>query len=1157
MNDCKTLRNGCHQKNKDFCRLKILGKWPPETHKEAATMNLHQNLHNTYNVTPPKATVFNNLKPCAQPQSETNTLDIIEQSAGITSDTPLTSSLANTQQNSPLPQSGDAIKKPDFIKIKHWQEWQNSGIDPEIIALNLISLEGDDTHEYLLEDAIANLGKDKKVPYSNQYVTAEVKKILQRYQHTLTGGWWSNGVDPLNNYAIMRWGCLKCDTPRLDYDNRKFIKYEHPPDVPTRTFFLKVSKGIWQKISDFYGVPIGDCEHFWEWVIKNNLPIILCEGVKKAAALLSLGFIAVGLPGIYGGYRKKPHNNKQHILIPELQILATKDREIIICFDNDLKPTTRKNVNTATFRTAKLFRNKQCKVKVAVWKYPEKGIDDVLMAYGEETVKYILQNALSVTDWQTKDFYQLSKTVNLTLNQRYLGDILTNIPHKVIGVKSPKGTGKTEALKPLVDQLVNNGYGVYLISHRIQLGQASSMRLGIPYIDDVKYGDRSKGFVVVIDSLHGEGKGQFDVENDEYLLSNKYVVIIDEIEQVLWHLLNSNTEVKKHRTEVLKQLQLLLLNADKIIGLDADLTDVSLDFIKEATKCNDKDFFIINNEYKQGGYKIYNYEETTPVNWLADLLAAIANGDKVLICTDSQKIKGQFSSQTIEALIIQRYPELKHKILRIDSESVADPDHIAYVCIPKINDIITQYNIVIISPSVGTGISMDVRNHFHSVWGCFQGVQSENAVRQQLMRLRDNVPRHIWISKCGLSWQGDGSTFFEGLMASEKRAFKIHLNQLKEAGMEILESEINTNAAALNCYLKMACRINHEMGHYRGIILKNLVNEGHKVINKVNEDNEKLKEEVKVLRDKKYLQEREEICATDIDDLDDDKYQELTNKKAKTKVDRRRERKFSTKKRYGVDVTPDLLLKDDEGYYSQLRLHYYLSLGFDHAPSKDKKACESVKEKQSVFIPDFNKSQRTAQVKLLRIFNILEIIQLAEIWDTHPLIVNMMQKIELDSLTIQSLFGKIPRQPMRAVKKLLKAVGLNLEFSYRQGTGDRTRVYTISGLNDGREQIFEKWYKEDTENLETVSTYYQNPATFTNISNIQSMGVDTENHPQEQQTLQDPHKTCWVWDGDAGKWVGAVVKKVETLVNGCFQALVTLWNGCDCYIWDERLIALC
>nr|WP_225912738.1 DUF3854 domain-containing protein [Nostoc flagelliforme] len=41
---------------------------------------------------------------------------------------------------------------------------------------------------------------------------------------------------------------------------------------------------------------------FWEWVRQHpEIPIILCEGEKKAACLLSLGFVAVALPGIWNG----------------------------------------------------------------------------------------------------------------------------------------------------------------------------------------------------------------------------------------------------------------------------------------------------------------------------------------------------------------------------------------------------------------------------------------------------------------------------------------------------------------------------------------------------------------------------------------------------------------------------------------------------------------------------------------------------------------------------------------------------------------------------------------------------------------------------------------------------------------------------------------
>jgi hypothetical protein len=1055
------------------------------------------------------------------------------------------------------------------LNQNHYHELIGSGIDPDIIALNFQSLEGDATHEYLLSDALAKLGDGKQTPHSSQYTTSEVARLFQRYNHTLAGGWYCAGIDPLNNYAVMEWGCFKPDSPRLDFnkkDNRP-VKYEHPYKSSTRAFFLRAPKRIWQMISNRYGIPIGDYSEFWEWVLINNLPIIFCEGAKKAAALLSCGFIAVALPGIHGAYRKV-ENTKKHKLIPDIEIFATPKREISICFDNDVKPTTRKDVRIAIATTTRLLKSKKCQVNICDWtqekSIPEKGIDDVLVVHGQAIVENIITSALPVSQWQTQPYYQLSRKINLTLNQRYLGDILSNIPQKNIGVESPKGTGKTESVKPVVDKLVAEDYSVYLVSHRVQLCQALCSRLGVPYIDDVINGkaDRSKGFGVVVDSLHGQGKGQFDVENDAYLLTNKYVVILDEIEQVLWHLLNSSTEVKEHRTEVIKQLQLLLLNADKIICLDADLTDVSLDFIQDATKCKDDDFFIISNEYKEGGYEINNYQETTPVNWLRDLLAVIGNGDKTLVATDSQKIKGKYSTQNIESIIIKKFPHLSGLILRIDSDTIADPEHPAYGCITKINDIIKQYHVVLISPSVGTGISIDVKNHFDSVWGIFCGVQSENAVRQQLMRLRDNVPRHLWIAPIGLSWQGDGSTSLYSILSSNRKQFKIHLQQLKNAGFEVSEDYIDTNVSALNCFAKMACRINNEMSAYREIILKNLVIEGNTLTNKCDDDDEVIKEQITSIRDETYLEEREETAAINIDDLDDKGYERLSNQKAKTKTDRQRQRKYSIKKRYQVDVTPDLILKDDDGYYPQLRLHYFLSIGFENIPQKDQVPAKKIREDQSVFLPDFNKSQTSAKVDLMRSLNIPQILELDKFTQAHPLLIDMADKVKNHLWDVGMFLGKLhpDMTPIQILRKILKLLGLKLDRAGREGTGDRNWIYRICGLTDGRGEIFQKWYESHLAKTQDVKciTVIQNPSQICNINSIASQDVDI-NQDVNHQTAQQDHipKNCFVWDVQGQAWVGAVLKTSETLINGTYKALVTLWNGLDRCIWSQSHISIC
>lgn len=1051
----------------------------------------------------------------------------------------------------------------------HYQELLNSGIDPGIIALNFKSLEGEATHEYLLSDALGKLGDGKQTPHSSQYTTTEVSRILCKYHHTLNGGWWCDGVDLLNDYESMHWGCFKPDFPRLDPKKNKPIKYEHPPGVPTRAFFLRVPKHIWQMISDRYGVPIGDYTEFWEWVLINNLSIILCEGAKKAAALLSCGFIAIGLPGIHGAYRVDKTNQKKHNLIPDIELFATPKRQITICFDNDPKPTTRINVSRAINVTARLLRSKKCQTKITNWNYPEKGIDDVLIARGKEVVEAVIETALPVSQYQTLPFYQLNRKINLPLSEPYLGDILTNINQKIIGVRSPKGTGKTEALKPLVEKLVSEDYSVYLISHRVQLCQALCSRLTIPYVDDIinGYASRDKGFGVVVDSLHGQGKGQFDVENDAYLLTNKYAVVLDEIEQVLWHLLNSTTEVREHRTEVIKQLQLLLLNADKIVCLDADLTDVSLDFVQSAASCKDDDIFIISNDYKEGGYQIFNYGETTPVNWLRDLLIAAGNGDKVLVASDSQKIKGKFSTQNIESIIIKKFPHLSGLILRIDSETIADPEHPAYGCITKLNDIIKQYSIVLISPSVGTGISIDVRDHFDSVWGCFQGVQSENAARQQLMRLRDNVPRHLWIAATGLSWQGDGSTSLHSILSGNRKQFKIHIQQLRNSGFEISEDCINSNDSAMNCYAKMACRINNEMSDYRGIILKNLVGEGNKLANKFDDDDETIKAEITSIRDEKYLDHLDETAAINIDDLDDKGYEKLSNQKAKTKTDRQRQRKYSIKKRYQVDVTPDLILKDDDGYYLQLRLHYFLTLGFESVPQKDQGSAKKMREDQSVFLPDFNKSQTSAKVNLMRSLNIPQILELDKFTQAHPLLADMADKAKNHIWDLGMFLGKLhpDMTPIQILRKILKLLGLKLDKAGREGTGDRNWIYRICGLTDGRSEIFQKWYESDLAKSQDVNCINMiqnetenciktipNPSQICNINKVENQDAAIN---QDDQILNIPQK-CLVLDGLTGQWVGATVKSLETLLNGTFKAVVTFWNGLERAIWNSSQISL-
>jgi len=122
---------------------------------------------------------------------------------------------------------------------------------------------------------------------------------------------------------------------------------------------------------------------FWYCTWKYNLPITITEGAKKAASLLSQGHVAIGLPGIYAGYRSKDEQGrpiKAH-LHEELSVFATLGREITFCFDYETRPETKRNIEIAISRTGSLLQQQGAKVSVVSLPGPEKGVDDLIVAH--------------------------------------------------------------------------------------------------------------------------------------------------------------------------------------------------------------------------------------------------------------------------------------------------------------------------------------------------------------------------------------------------------------------------------------------------------------------------------------------------------------------------------------------------------------------------------------------------------------------------------------------------------------------------------------------------------------------------------------------------------------------------------------------------------
>jgi len=100
---------------------------------------------------------------------------------------------------------------------------------------------------------------------------------------------------------------VKLNNPLIDSKKGKPRKYENPVNRGQVGGFALVTNSVWQKVADRYAIDL-DCSalptsiNFWSWVSEHpQIPIFICEGMKKACCLLSQGYVAIALSGITMG----------------------------------------------------------------------------------------------------------------------------------------------------------------------------------------------------------------------------------------------------------------------------------------------------------------------------------------------------------------------------------------------------------------------------------------------------------------------------------------------------------------------------------------------------------------------------------------------------------------------------------------------------------------------------------------------------------------------------------------------------------------------------------------------------------------------------------------------------------------------------------------
>lgn len=801
-------------------------------------------------------------------------------------------------------------------------------------------------------------------------------------------GWVFRGLDPLS-WDQMSWGCFKPDNPRSDPSKPgKTIKYDSPKGMKKRVFLTPSPALDWK------------ASYYNSMIVK-----IITEGFKKAASLVSAGHHAIGLDGIWTGVRKREDGTLE--LIPDLQLAAAPGTTFELCFDHDKKRSTARQVALAQVALGDCLEEAGCHVKIIRLPGPEKGVDDFIAVHGAEAFEELRKQAISLSQFKLElwdnAIPELLYPPTVALSERYLE---VELPARgLVIVKSPMGTGKTELLKRELGKISS----CLSITHRVTLGRQAAERLDLLLYSDVDVRAQwARKIEITIDSLY-----KVQTEHNRF-----NTVVLDEVEQVLSHALCSST-CKEERVTILQKLAYFVKSADRVIALQAELSDATIDYLKALRDGEEPQ--IIVNDYQVEPRFVGWYTQTNPELLKEELLRNLEAGQRAIVACYSKE-----EAKKVEDMICDRFPELK--IQSVNGDNSGDEDVIDFVA--NINERVNDVDVLIFTPSMATGVSIDTPR-FDVVFGIFGSAEIHaSELLQMLGRYRPQVPWHVWSARRGSGYIGSINP--DELIEREKMQ-AIRSGVLTEID---LQSGVE-GGPHLQLWAQLQARLFSSKRRQREVLAKIIHQAGHCLVELDGSAGDDIKILVKRARERVKRRKIEAIC--DAPDISDAEAELLINsRKNLSELDRRKLHKWRLKTNYQTPVTPDLVERDKDGRLMRGITALEELLEPAIASERDQKDWE-----QHKFQPD--RRHRTLRRWYRDRLGLKSFLTLDQEWSGETL-EEWSELIENHTEEISSSLGlSIPpgSSPNWILAQLLQQLGLKTRSRRTGGRGEQSRVYSL------------------------------------------------------------------------------------------------------------------
>jgi hypothetical protein len=240
------------------------------------------------------------------------------------------------------------------------------------------------------------------------------------------------------------------------------------------------------------------------------------------------------------------------------------------------------------------------------------------------------------------------------------------------------GEGKTKLLEVLRKTLRN--CGIAYITHRVSLVKDACTRLDISDYQDNEIGVIHVGMCV--NSIR------------KYNIDTLFrVLFLDEARQLTEHVLRGKVE---NRAAVFTAFTAAISSADLIIASDADMNDETVEFLR--THANGKKIHLIVTEPKQNN-KTIKLLKDFKASFSSILKLVLANENLFIACTSRDK------AIELHAFLLENDIDAE-KILLVHSKNKGESAQAEFLSKPNVHA--TKYQVVIHSPTLGSGFSVEV-----------------------------------------------------------------------------------------------------------------------------------------------------------------------------------------------------------------------------------------------------------------------------------------------------------------------------------------------------------------------------------------------------------------------------------------------------------------